>query len=120
MNRTYGLPAIVLWAIVSSIVFVSVDAVATRPLEIHLEDLRLPEESDDEVLMRAVQLAHDRVDNWWWIHDSRPVIVLDSMRNYSIDPALYQFFDVPVVKRLETGHFWTIHPVSDVREVSRR
>ena len=111
MSRTYGIPAILLWAFVSVIVFMSVDAVATRPLEIYIEDLRIPEESDEQVLMRAVQLAHERVENWWWIHDSRPVIVLDSMRKYRIDPTLYKFFDVPVVKRLETGRFLAVHPI---------
>lgn len=111
MSRTYGLPAILLWTVVSVVVFMSVDAVATRPLEIYVEDLRGPHESDEQVLMRAVQLAHDRVDNWWWIHDSSPVIVLDSTRKYRIDPSLFRFFDVPVVTRLETGHFMAIHPI---------
>lgn len=99
MPRSYVLPAIVVWTILCSAVFASVDAIATRPLEIYVEDFRRPGKSDDQILMDAVQLAHSREGNWWWIHDGMPVIVLDSTRDYLIDPALYQFFDVPVVKR---------------------
>ena len=99
MRRSYVLPATLVWTILCSVVFMSVDAIATRPLEIYVEDFRLPGKTDEQILMDAVQLAHNRGSNWWWIHDGTPVIVLDSTREYRIDPALYQFFDIPVVKR---------------------
>ena len=112
MRRTYGLPVIFVWTILSLFVFLTVDAIATRPVEIHVEELRGPGKTDEQVLMEAVQLAHERVELWWWIHDGNPVIVLDSTREYRIDPALYRFFDVPVVKRLETGRVLLLNAVS--------
>lgn len=99
MRTLYGILALLLWVLTCGAVFKVVDAVATRPVAVYIEDYRRPGTTDDDALVAALQAARRRGDNWWWIRDSQAVILLDEARDYRLDPSLLRLVDVPVVKQ---------------------
>lgn len=114
MRTSNSLIVVLLWVVTCAAVFTSVNAVATRPVEVYIEDHRLPGLSDDDALLAALQEARRHGENWWWINDSQPVILLDGERTYDLDPHLLQRVEIPVVQQQETGTVHFIHSIPAV------
>ncbi|MEM8557923.1 MAG: hypothetical protein AAGG50_08870 [Bacteroidota bacterium] len=76
------------WLLTCSLVATSLDHLAMRPMEVHVEDYRQAHLSDEQVLSAAVQAAFDQDERWWWIRSGPVHLVFDDARTYDIDAAL--------------------------------
>lgn len=115
MRISYSIFVLLLWVATCGVVFMGVDAVATRPVEVHLEAYRHAGSSDDAALLAALQDARTLGENWWWIRDSQPVILLDPARNYQLDPYLLQHIEVPIAQAREAGVMHLIHSIPAIK-----
>lgn len=113
--RFHSPVVVLLWILTCALVFGVIDQAATRPTEVYAEEFRRANLSDEEVLLLAVQDARERGNNWWWIHDSQPVVVLDSLRDYRIDPALLRVVDIPVAMKIDDGWTFVVQPIPAMR-----
>jgi hypothetical protein len=113
--RFYSPVVVLLWVMTCALVFGVIDRAATRPTEVYAEDFRQPNLTDEEVLLTAVQEARVRGYHWWWIHNSQPVVVLDSLRDYHIDPALFKLVDIPVAMKVGEGWTFVVQPIPAMR-----
>ena len=111
MNHSRHSTVLLLFIFVCIVVFVCVDHLATRPVEIRVEDFRTQKNSDEDCLLAALQAARQQGANWWWINNAETVIILDDMVDYHIDPVLYDMAKVPIIQQKETGEVLLAWPI---------
>lgn len=84
------------WILTCLLVYFVLDAVATRPVPVHVERFREAGMTDEQVLSQAVQHAYRLEKNVWWIHDKQPYLVFAPWRRYDIDPGHYAAFNLEI------------------------
>ena len=91
-------------------VFALLDAYATRPVPVYVENFRAGEMDDEQVLVQALQAAYGQRENMWWINQKRPYLVFDSGRQYRVDPTFYAARDIKITTSDDAKIGW-IRPV---------
>ncbi|MEM6783563.1 MAG: hypothetical protein AAF624_07490 [Bacteroidota bacterium] len=76
------------WLLLCGTVAASLDFVATRPVEVAVEDFRRAGMTDEQVLSEAAQAAYGQEANWWWVRSGSVRLVFEEARIYDIDPGL--------------------------------
>jgi len=111
LNPNRNSTILLLWFVVCTAVFVCIDFMATRPVQIHLEEFRASQRTDDDCFIAAVQAAQDKGSHWWWINDAHPVIILDDDVDYQINPVFYERTPVPILKKSDFNKSFVARPI---------
>lgn len=64
------------------------DMVATRPLQVNVENFREDGMTDEQVVSAALHNTRQMADNWWWIRDRKALLVFAKDRTYN--PVVYK------------------------------
>ena len=90
------------WIAVCVATFLVLNAYATRPIPVHVEQFRAAGMDDEQVLTEALQAAKQLKGNEWWINDARPYLVFQSGRQYKIDPSFLSLSDLEITRDGQT------------------
>jgi hypothetical protein len=88
--------AFTIWLTMNILVFGVLHLFATRPVIVHVDDYREAGLYDDQVVVIALRELERSADNFWWISNRTPVLVLPKSTPLQIDAAMLRYASIKV------------------------